>query len=979
MTHYVSLFALDVKGRVLLCKSGDESQHSPHEWGFPGWSGTGVETPGETLLRKIRRTNGLWPHSLSKRSVECIGGTDGEGDHHIFTGNCTVMVPEVEEPGKPVEWCWAKPTKVRELKLPPSHLEFFERDWLERQVEVYAQNELPCYDAYAQVLEEVLGELRGRWAPLAIVQARTKKVPSFAEKCLRQASKNNDPAHELTDLCGGRIIATTVAEVQLLCRQIEKLFTIEERDDTGARHATDAFGYLSVHYLIRIKDGHDEILGVPVPSEIGKRVAEVQVRTMLQHAHSEVTHDRLYKSGFKTPKQHEREAARMAATLETADGVFDRFVTQLDAYVGEYAAHIPPDERRRRIEDLNLLIKREPKEVEQAPLALRIARLSRAAWAWDEVIGALEKYEKVECDDQATVQMELGHALCRKHISKPKSRDFAYGIRLLGLVARPGDRLDESLEDDDRIRRATALGWLGRVQILARGNRKAARAALLGAVRLMPDDPYPLCTLVELEAMSKEDAKQLDLLAPSLRQAALRCKEHIKAGIEVTRAWLALSKINLFLGEDACALEALCLAASCTDSSYPLADLKHHLDNLKDTVSDSRPFVQILDQATQLLVIEAEVQASKADRENHDWHPLENRAKFEQSEEILIVAGATGDIDEKTLKVYEGHLRAVLGGFNGQILGGGTTAGVSGLLAGIVKERRTAGSGKIRLTGYVPANLPHGASRADGYTEFVTTPGVSAFSRREPLQMWTDLLVSGVDPREVILLCLGGGEISAAELALAWALGAKAAVIDDPSQAARRFRELRDWSDASCDKAMLIPDDPATLAAFLRFKTPADDSTWNGIWGRRGRAVHEGYLRDQHKRAKEPNLLPWELLPDDLKNSNRHQAAFSVEILLTQNYMIEKVEMKPAEIPLPTFEKGEVDRMAEAEHGRWNAERLHQGWRHGQEKDVEGKISPALVPWEDLPKEIREYDREAVRNWPRILAEAGWMVVKMVE
>jgi hypothetical protein len=64
------------------------------------------------------------------------------------------------------------------------------------------------------------------------------------------------------------------------------------------------------------------------------------------------------------------------------------------------------------------------------------------------------------------------------------------------------------------------------------------------------------------------------------------------------------------------------------------------------------------------------------------------------------------------------------------------------------------------------------------------------------------------------------------------------------------------------------------------------------------------------------------------------------------------------------------------EHGRWVVERLRSGWRYARDRDAAKKLSPYLVPWEQLPDNIKEYDRIGVRNWPEILRTAGFEVVR---
>lgn len=73
--------------------------------------------------------------------------------------------------------------------------------------------------------------------------------------------------------------------------------------------------------------------------------------------------------------------------------------------------------------------------------------------------------------------------------------------------------------------------------------------------------------------------------------------------------------------------------------------------------------------------------------------------------------------------------------------------------------------------------------------------------------------------------------------------------------------------------------------------------------------------------------------------------------------------------------------MAEMEHGRWNVERLRDGWRFGKPRDDSRQFHDCLVPWKDLPDGedgIKKYDRQSVRKFPDILAQAGLEVRRRV-
>ncbi|MCL0048456.1 RyR domain-containing protein, partial [Dehalococcoidia bacterium] len=76
------------------------------------------------------------------------------------------------------------------------------------------------------------------------------------------------------------------------------------------------------------------------------------------------------------------------------------------------------------------------------------------------------------------------------------------------------------------------------------------------------------------------------------------------------------------------------------------------------------------------------------------------------------------------------------------------------------------------------------------------------------------------------------------------------------------------------------------------------------------------------------------------------------------------------------FSPEEVELMAKMEHERFVEERLRQGFRRGIAKDLEKKITPTIVPWDDLPEEERQKDRDTVRGLPAFLAGAGFQVYR---
>lgn len=79
------------------------------------------------------------------------------------------------------------------------------------------------------------------------------------------------------------------------------------------------FDYQSLHYVVRSTDKakyDDEKIPPNIPCEI-------QVRTLLQHAYSELTHDTIYKPSVTATSKMKRAAAKSMALIETTGDFFN--------------------------------------------------------------------------------------------------------------------------------------------------------------------------------------------------------------------------------------------------------------------------------------------------------------------------------------------------------------------------------------------------------------------------------------------------------------------------------------------------------------------------------------------------------------------------------------------------------------------------------------------------------------------------------
>ncbi len=137
--------------------------------------------------------------------------------------------------------------------------------------------------------------------------------------------------------------------------------------------------------------------------------------------------------------------------------------------------------------------------------------------------------------------------------------------------------------------------------------------------------------------------------------------------------------------------------------------------------------------------------------------------------------------------------------------------------------------------------------------------------------------------------------------------------------------------------------------------------------GMRARGYHYGSKIDESLKTHNA-LLPFTELPEDLKKANRLSVRDIPDKLAAAGYSM---------IPARSNEPGkDLERLAEAEHKRWMQPKLDDGWAYAPQTDKAKKLHKCLVPWEELPEDEKEKDRDMVRGIPEILARAGYAIVK---
>jgi len=99
----------------------------------------------------------------------------------------------------------------------------------------------------------------------------------------------------------------------------------------------DQFGYKSVHYVISLSSPRRDLAEW---TEFEKFKAEIQVRTILQHAWAEIDHEIRYKNEENIPIEIKRRIYRLMALFELADEEFQNLKYSTEGVKGKYLEDI---------------------------------------------------------------------------------------------------------------------------------------------------------------------------------------------------------------------------------------------------------------------------------------------------------------------------------------------------------------------------------------------------------------------------------------------------------------------------------------------------------------------------------------------------------------------------------------------------------------------------------------------------------------
>lgn len=151
----------------------------------------------------------------------------------------------------------------------------------------------PLYGELSGVVKNILSEVfNAHRIKTHSIEARAKEIESFGNKASSPSQDDisrlqyPNPLPEITDLAGVRVITFFPKTLGTVDNVIRLQFdVIEKPDKTQILIKEEKLGYGSIHYLVHLKDDRTNL---PEYSRFKNLVAEIQVRTILQHAWAKI-------------------------------------------------------------------------------------------------------------------------------------------------------------------------------------------------------------------------------------------------------------------------------------------------------------------------------------------------------------------------------------------------------------------------------------------------------------------------------------------------------------------------------------------------------------------------------------------------------------------------------------------------------------------------------------------------------------------
>ncbi|MHA1463328.1 MAG: hypothetical protein ACTSQ0_09695 [Candidatus Heimdallarchaeota archaeon] len=637
-----------------------------------------------------------------------------------------------------------------------------QQDFIETQIALFKEKR-GDYIEYAELIKKVLSKLLKQYSLHGIIQARAKTIASFSDKIFRKIDKYSNPIEDMTDLCGSRIILDSIDDVKKTCEVIEQNFIIslEHSEDKLERLSVSEFGYLSNHYIIRLKKGSSLLDGLTFPERFYDVSIEIQIRTLLQHGWAQIQHDTQYKGDFTIPKHLQRKSYRVAAVLESTDHDFQEMMDDMTDFQENYGAYLSGEQLEKELEKMAIVFKADQTDISTV---IRYAYLLRYVEKWDKMIEILFAFVD---SNNSIILREIGLALCKKN--KVESEDYQKGISYLekALVINP--------EDADTY---CVLG--GRWKEI---DEEKALNYYRKASEIEPSNPNATTNYLALEIKKQKSLGFISFTYSIIRKVIEKCQKQINHKINLPWAYFDIGLLHMLIGESEVAYNNYLAAIKYSSESWMIATTLKTL-SLFDVVREKLPDLSFIED---LLTIGAAYKFGN--QKLKDEFLKSNTEVLSMELPIIILAGSSTISSNESINLFKEKLLKSFPKYTGTLISGGTLGGVCGIV-GDLQEKYAK---NIKSIGFVPENIPKEVQIDSRYSQIVKTTG-NNFSIRQVIAYWKNILQNKIKPEDVKVLGFAGGKISSFEYRFAILLCAQVGLVAESGGSADYLLQNVEWN-----------------------------------------------------------------------------------------------------------------------------------------------------------------------------------------
>lgn len=206
-----------------------------------------------------------------------------------------------------------------------------------KDLEIAHRNAALEFAGMRSVLEDLIIEIKHALSEyiadsdieIADILGRVKTEESFKEKC--RLKYYEDPISEMLDLAGVRVVCLFDPDLERVVDILKANFQTLEIENKATSLGTDVMGYQGHHCIVQL----GESFSGPRYNKLLKFKCEIQVRTVLQDAWSQISHKLVYKTEDEVPIKLRRRLNNVSSMIEIAQEVFDTLRSETHEYIDE--------------------------------------------------------------------------------------------------------------------------------------------------------------------------------------------------------------------------------------------------------------------------------------------------------------------------------------------------------------------------------------------------------------------------------------------------------------------------------------------------------------------------------------------------------------------------------------------------------------------------------------------------------------------